>query len=365
MYSYDKQIQAYENEKVKLSQNQQDKLYERRSANRNRLKENLPEEIRIGESHFIPQGSMAIDTTIQEENDNYDIDDGVWFYKEDLVDKSSGSSKSVDEIKIMIKDAVSKGVTFKKSPKIMDNCVRVFYDDGYHVDVPSYRAFYVGEDNECKELAGKFGWKESDPTEINKWFKDRIESLNKTKDNLGGQMRIMIKLLKRFAHSRGDSWDMPNGLKLTMLVEECMSTGYSRYDECFYWLLLNLSNRLNTNLEIENRAQQPPRDKLTQSTQDSNMLELRYHINEALSKLAVLLDESKCTKKAAREAWDWVFKTDGFFGSFDEKEKSANEMAEALRSGTLRITQSGALIVGNSINSTKVPPTKFYGKMTN
>ena len=158
---------------------------------------------------------------------------------------------------------------------------------------------------------------------------------------------------------------MPNGLKLTMLVEECMSTGYSRNDECFYWLLLNLSNSLNTNLEIENRAQQPPRDKLTQSTQDSNMLELRYHINEALSKLAVLLDESKCTKKAAREAWDWVFKTDGFFGSFDEKEKSANEMAEALRSGTLRITQSGALIVGNSINSTKVPPTKFYGKMTN
>jgi len=365
MFSYNKQIQAYENEKVKLPKSKKDELYKCRTANRNRLIENLPEEINIADSHFIPQGSMAIDTTIQEENDNYDIDDGVWFYQEDLINESSGSSKSVNEVKKMIKDAVSKGVSFKKNPKIMDNCVRVFYDDGYHVDIPSYRAFDVGEDNERKELAGETGWKESDPTEIIKWFENRIESLNKTKDNLGGQMRRLVKLLKRFTRSRGDSWDMPNGLKLIMLVDECMPIGYDRYDESFYWLLFNLSNRLITNLEIENRAQQPPRDKLTESVQDSNMLEFRNHINEALGKLAIILDESKCTKKTAREAWDWVFKTDGFFDSFDEKEESAKEMAEALRSGTLGITQSGTLIVGKAANVTKVPPTKFYGKMTN
>ena len=57
-------------------------LYRKREANRNRLKQNLPERVKIKD--FIAQGSMAIRTTIQEEGGDYDIDDGVSFYSESL-----------------------------------------------------------------------------------------------------------------------------------------------------------------------------------------------------------------------------------------------------------------------------------------
>lgn len=341
MYSYDKQIRTFEDEKVRLPKAKQDQLYERRAANRNRLKNNLPEEINMGDSHFIPQGSMAIDTTIQEKDENYDIDDGVWFYQENLDDKSTGEPKSVSEVKEMVKVALSAGVTFKREPKIMDNCVRVFYDEGYHVDVPAYRAFNVGEDNEYKEIAGESGWKRSDPTEITSWFEKRIEDLNDIRDGLGGQLRIMVKLMKRFARSRGEAWDMPNGLKLTMLVEECMPTNYEKIDECFYHLMETLSNRLAFNLEIENQAQGYPRDKLTKSSTDSNMLELRKRINEALTKLNILLDDSRCTQKDARKAWDWVFQTEGYFDELDTKtedEQADHTGREAFIPATVVIT---------------------------
>src|SRR4051812_41938139 len=72
------QLQAYEAEKVNLSDAVRDGLYAKREANRNRLKANLPKDIKIKD--FIPQGSMAIRTTVQEKNADYDIDDGVAFY---------------------------------------------------------------------------------------------------------------------------------------------------------------------------------------------------------------------------------------------------------------------------------------------
>lgn len=325
MYDYDQQIQTYHDEKVRLPKPKQDELYARRAANRSRLKSNLPKEMRTGESHFIPQGSMAIDTTIQEENEMYDIDDGVWFYQEDLKDKDTEASKTVSQTKEMVKDALSYGVTFKRPPEIMDNCVRVFYDEGYHVDIPAYRAFYVGQETEYKEIAGESGWKVSDPTQITNWFETRVKELNDIRTSAGSQMRIMVKLMKRFARSRGETWDMPNGLKLTMLVEECNPTNYERYDECFYYLLRNLSTRLLLDLEVENRAQAYPRDKLTKSASDANMVELRRRVNEALDILKVVLDGSNCTQKKAREAWDWVFKTDGFFEEFDALHEDEKE----------------------------------------
>src|SRR5262245_44793009 len=80
--NYHAAIQAYEAARVNLSDATRDDLYKKREANRNRLKANLPEGIRIKD--FIPQGSMAIRTTVQEETGDYDIDDGVRFYAETL-----------------------------------------------------------------------------------------------------------------------------------------------------------------------------------------------------------------------------------------------------------------------------------------
>lgn len=160
-------------------------------------------------------------------------------------------------------------------------------------------------------------------------------------------MRVMTRLMKRFARSRGEDWDMPNGLKLTMLVEECAPSYYERNDEAFYWLLSNLKTRLATNLEVENRAQtKMPKDKLTKSTSDANMVELRKRIGEALDKLLVLHGPD-CTEKQAREAWDWVFQSDGYFEAYDKDSAKAHALfskAALVRAGIASTNHSGVIV---------------------
>lgn len=363
MYNYNEQIQAYEDDCVNLPQPVKDKLRDHRDANRNRLKKNRPDHIRLNDNHFIPQGSMDINATVQEEDNAYDIDDGVWFHADDLK-KKDGSSMTAKETQEMVRDAL-KDPNFDKQPEIHNNCVRVFYSEGHHVDVPVYRKFDADTDKERQELASATGFAVSDPTEINRWFEGRVQALNKQRAGAGSQLRVMTRLMKRFARSRGDEWDKPNGLKLTMLVEECYPTTFERDDEAFYWLLARLKTRLATNLEVENRAQTKwPKDKLTKTASDANMVELRTHVGEALDKLAVL-HKSDCTKKQAREAWDWVFQSDGFFDAYDKDATKAMALFanEALvRAGVAATSSFGVIVAAGTASSVVNLPHKFYGE---
>ena len=318
--NYHAAIQAYEAAKVNLSDAVREDLYRKREANRSRLKANLPERVKIKD--FIAQGSMAIRTTIQEETRDYDIDDGVSFYADSLKGPYLGIfNMSSDEIREMVRDAL-KDEKFSKQPEILGNCVRVFYSEGYHVDVPSFRVVDADTTDEHQELAGKDGWKASDPTQINRWFEERVQKLNRLQDDAGGQLRRMIRLLKRFARSRGKQWNMPNGLKLTMLADECFERSYGRDDKAFYFLLWNLNERLHKSRVVWNRAQtEPSRDQLTKSADDENMVELHKRAFEALNQLGILWDE-KCTPSQVRTAWDWVFQTSGFFLEFDSRIKN-------------------------------------------
>jgi hypothetical protein len=363
MHNYNEQIQAYESDCVNLPQAIKDKLRGHREANRNRLKRNRPDDIRLGDDHFIPQGSMAVNTTVQEAENAYDIDDGVWFYAEDLK-KEDGTDFTAKETQEMVCDALDDP-SFNKSPEIHNNCVRVFYAEGHHVDVPAFRKFDADTANERQELAGADGFAASDPTEINIWFENRVETLNEERDGAGSQMRVMVRLLKRFARSRGDEWDMPNGLKLTMLVDECFPNNYTRDDEAFYWTLAKLQTRLVISLEVENRAQtKSPKDKLTKSASDSNMVELRKRIGEAVSKLYVL-HQPGCTQPQAREAWDWVFQSDGFFEAYDKDAKQAMELfanSALVRAGVAGTNPAGRIVAIGGGSVVANLPHRFYGE---
>lgn len=318
--NYHKQIQAYESEHVNLPDSVRDDLYDKREANRNRLKNNLPDKAKI--RSFIPQGSMAIRTTVQEEDCDYDVDDGVSFYAEGLKGDIIGIfDMSAKEVQEMVLNAISKDADkFKKPPEIIGNCVRVFYAEGYHVDIPAFRVIDADKDTEVQELAGESGWRKSDPTEINKWFEQRVQALNRLQEDAGGQFRRIIRLLKRFARSRGEKWNLPNGLKLTMLTDECFERSHERDDKAFYYLLKNIEKRLKSSLIVYNRAQpEGQQDKLTRADRDQNMVELQTKVAEAIQKLQVI-ENTDCTKKAARDAWEWVFQTKGFFKSLDDKE---------------------------------------------
>lgn len=366
MFDYNNQVQSYETDCVNLLTPVKDKLRGHRDANRDRMKGKLQESKRLSDSQFIPQGSMAINTTVQHPENDYDIDDGVWFYSEDLV-KSNGEKMSPRESQEMVRDAL-QDERFNKKPEIHNNCVRVFYAEGHHVDVPVYRK--VGADTvyERKELAGAAGWVESNPTEINVWFEDKVEALNRLKAGAGGQLRRMVRLMKRFARSRGDKWDMPNGLKLTMLTEESCPSYYERDDECFYYLLAALKTRLANSLEVENRAHSKyPKDKLTKSARDANMVELQTHVKEALEKLLVL-HQTGCQQAKAREAWDWVLQSDGFFDAFDKDAAKAHNLFEKralINAGVAQTTQRGFIVGGASAATSimaKNPAHLFYGE---
>lgn len=308
MYNYNKQIVKYENIKVAIGNEIRAMLRGNRKANQERLKRNLPEDKLI--QGFQKQGSYAHWTMIQNEDNDYDIDDGVMFNKDDLV-TSQGNEMSALQVRDIIADALQDD-KFEKQPERLENCVRVFYKAGHHVDVPAFRLSEKLFGGENCEIASS-DWRESDPRQINAWFDGKVSEYKEERDGKGLQFRRMIRLLKRFCRSR-PSWNMPSGLILTMLVAEKMPD-YERDDECYYYLLKAIYERLkHEGLRVYNLSDDSlfGREELTKSDDDADVRTLRDRSEEALEKLKVLHD-LECTQEQARKAWDWVFKSDGFF----------------------------------------------------
>jgi hypothetical protein len=328
MYDYSERIESFRDQKVRLSGEFLDKLLAHRKANRDRLISRLPDEIpglTIGESSFKPQGSVAMQTIIQTKfaTDEYDIDDGVVLWKPQLV-KKDGTELTAAEAKEKVGNAL-KDERFNRQPRIHTNCVRVFYADTdeekHHVDFPVYRRWKNENEKTQRELAGENAWIESDPTQVNMWFDDVVKSRNKVADEWGTQFRQLIQLLKRFCRSRKDTeWDMPNGMKLTMLVYECQPAFQSRIDIVFRELLTKLETRLMLSMRIYNLAH-PDKPTITKTNADGNITELLTHVQEAIAKLKELDKVENDNPEAARAAWDWIFKSDGFFKEFDDKSK--------------------------------------------
>ncbi len=321
MYDYSKQIGAFRDQKVRLSEPFKDKLRKHRQSNRDRLIARLPDQIpgiTIGQTSFKPQGSMAMRTIIQTRfsDEEYDIDDGLVLWKKELNDKN-GNELSAAETKKRVREAL-KDERFNRQPKIHTNCVRVFYADEdeekHHVDFPVYRKFPSDDGNFERELASEDEWTASDPTQVNRWFEDEVVGRNEETDGKGTQMRQLIQLLKRFSRSR-KAWDLPNGMKLTMLVAERQPKHSLRIDKAFRNLLQKLETQLKNSKIIRNLAH-PDTPKITRTSNDANVCSLLDKIQEALEKLEKL-DEDDCSQSDARKAWDWVFKSDGFFSDFD------------------------------------------------
>lgn len=366
MYNYSKQIEAFRYDKVRLSTEFKNKLYDHRDSNRNRIINRLPELIdglTISESSFKPQGSMANDTIIQTSfvYDEYDIDDGLVLQKSELLDED-GNELSAEYVREKLLKSL-KDKRFAKQPKQVHNCVRVFYkedhEERHHVDFPVYRKFTNDDGEVERELAGGEGWILSDPTQVNQWFLSEVVQLNKVTDGWGTQFRRLVQLIKRFARTRRD-WDLPNGMKLTMLVHECLPKYNDRIDWAFRELLGTLKDRLFLNKEICNLAH-PDKPKLTRTSNDSNVVELEEHVSEALEKLQGLDSEEKNNRKSARSVWDWVFRSDGFFKEFDEdeeqKEASLRAKASLLSSGNAKTSAMGVIGCSGVANAAH----SFYG----
>ena len=235
-------------------------------------------------------------TMVQDENNDYDIDDGVIFLKEDLVG-SQGTDKTALDARKMVRSALDDG-SFATPPEVLKNCVRVIYQKGYHVDVPVYRQL----DDETLELASS-DWKGSSPSEVTEWYKKAV--IEKSPDTVNGrQLRRITRHVKAYKNSRA-SWKakMASGFVISALVVECYVSD-DRDDVSLYKTIKTIRDRLKLNLEVCHPVRN---EMLTKGADDARTKHLREKLSEALDDLEVLFD-SDCTRLKALKAWNRIFK---------------------------------------------------------
>lgn len=232
------------------------------------------------------QGSVAMSTVTKNDSNDYDIDVAVIF-EEDNIGEETGTTK----VKSIVANALKrKCVNFITEPTVLTNCVRIEYADGYHIDLAIYKK--VGD---TYYHAGSC-WCVRNPMAINDWFQDAIKSK-------GEKLRSVIRLSKMFCKSRS-SWIMPGGLIQSVLCEECF-VEYDRLDECFYYTMKNIVNRLNSSIEVYNPTDNSKSLLLKQKDRDK-MNNWKSRLSEKISNMDIIT-KSECTKKQAYESWYGFF----------------------------------------------------------
>ena len=293
MINCEKEIKEYWDEEVKLLQKDVNTLRGHRDSNMKKLKKRLKEDNFPLYKESINQGSYSMKTIIQHPKNDYDIDVGVVFTEEDL--KSKGKN---DPLKIRQYIAeLMQDDRFNKQPDCKKNCVRIHYNDGYHIDIPIYR-----ESETIQELASS-KWEKSDPKSINRWFKKQKKE--KT------ELKKLVQLIKKWARSR-KNWNLPSGLILTILIDE-KYIEKTRLDERFYWTLKSLYERLKNDKKVCNPTND---DEITSSEKHQKKVEKLYDsLNEMFDINGnVNLSELETTqdKKKALLIWKKFFSDDFF-----------------------------------------------------
>lgn len=331
MHDCAKEIVAFHDENVTLKQVQRTQMRDHRDANRARLKQRLKEEEKPLPKEFIKQGSYAMLTMVQDPDNDYDIDDGVYFTIESLKDKDGNEISPKDTRQMLC--AALKDNRFNKQPQVRSNCVRIFYEEGYHVDMPAYRINNQG----AYELASGDTWVSSRAADVEDWF-NSINQQKSPDDNNGRQFRRIVRYLKKIARSRKNWKDqIASGFTITKLTAECYLSNKDREDLCLRDTMKSIYNRLLVNLEVNHPVTIGA--KLTKGVNDESTAFLRDKLCEALDVLKNI-ESPNCTKNDVLSAWDKVFNTDFFSSRYKEEQD----------------TKSNATILSNLISADKNPP---------
>lgn len=203
------------NGKIRLTEKRKEDLKGNRIAIKKKIRDwfllNKPNEL---QPKFFGQGSFEMNTIINpipeyDENDNkylkYDLDYGVYFIENDGED----NKRAINTWHDWVYESVENHT--ETEPQKKNTCVRVFYSDGHHIDLPIYY-----KEDDYIELAHKGkGWIESDPKEFYEWFNE------KAKDNQ--QLRRIVRYLKawkNYRESKNTNLKLPSGFALTILATD-------------------------------------------------------------------------------------------------------------------------------------------------
>ncbi len=341
MFDCSKDVRAYHNQNVTLPKTEQDRMRDRRNTNRDRLRKGLAMAGKPAPIEFVAQGSYAMKTMVRDPDNDYDIDDGIYFRKEDLVGPR-GADMTSRQARQMVRDAVDNG-RFKEAPEVRSNCVRVYYEAGYHVDLPVYRRVVTstvfGEEVHY-ELAASSGWKRSDARDVTRWYEnERARSAD------GQQLRRINRDLKKFARSRY-SWrsGMLSGFGISVLVIECYRQN-DREDRALHDTMVAIRDRLTWDLEIAHPV--TPDDYITIGPADARARSFRDKLTAAINTLQPLF-RTDCTREQALKCWDKIFATTFFSERFENEQRAAVTAPAIIRSGALLSSTSAAAGAVNS-----------------
>jgi hypothetical protein len=327
MFDCSKEFVAYHDDKVTLPQAERATMRGHRDANRERLKRGLKNAGKPVPREFVSQGSYGMKTMTQHADLDYDIDDGVYFDK-DALDGQRGGAMSALQARQFVRDAVDDG-SFARPPEVRNNCVRVYYAKGYHVDMPVYRRIVYrdarGDLYYYHELAST-DWKRSDARDVTAWFEEENSSQSPDNDN-GRQLRRIVRQIKKFACSR-ESWkgQILSGFGITKLVTECYCGNVNREDMALHDTMKAIRERLDWSLEISHPV--TPNETITKDAKDARARFLRDRLSEVVSTLAPLF-EPGCTRANALKCWDRVFATNFFSCRADIAAKAAPSLLRA------------------------------------
>ncbi len=339
MIDCSKDVISFHDDEVTLAQTERTAMRQRRDANRKRVKDGLTDAKKPQPTEFHRQGSYAMKTMVQDPDNLYDIDDGVYFEKSVLAGSKATEMSALDA-RQMVRDAVDDG-SFKRKPEALKNCVRIYYDAGYHVDIPVYRhqvkKNFFGADEDYYELASA-DWKRSDARNVTDWFEKENDKQSPDKDN-GRQLRRICRFIKKFAQSR-PSWQacMASGFMITKLVTECYKPNVNREDSALHDTMKAIHDRLNWDLVVKHPV--TPQDTITSGNDDPKAKALRDRLADAL-KWMEPLHKSTCTRSEALKCWDKVFNTE-YFTNRDEKIDKKVASAAVLSSGIIRSLEGAA-----------------------
>lgn len=298
MFDLSSKFNTFYSSHVVLPQDEQNKLYQKKDLNIKRLKEGLADYNVENKTSFqivetCVQGSVAMSTVTQNEDNDYDIDVAVVFNKTDLGDKGPQATRN------MVANALRrKTKQFNAEPEVKTSCVRIKYAEGYHVDFAVYRR-YLSNGEWKYEHAGS-EWEERDLSGITDWFKTQNSAS-------GGDLRKVVRLSKMFCNSR-DSWvNMPSGLLQTVLCNENLQY-YSRVDELFYNTMTRIVERLESDTSVtapvdNGRALTPRKSDIQKMTNWKNRLKSKLEDLEVLFK-------DDCNEEDAIQAWYGFFNHD-------------------------------------------------------
>ncbi len=323
MYDLSSKFNAFYNSCVVLSQSEQTALYHKKDLNVQRLKDGLREYNEENKTNYsvvevCVQGSMAMSTIIQNDNNDYDIDVGIVFEEKDLGNKGPRATRNI------VADALyRKTKQFSAAPEVKTSCVRIKYSDGYHVDFAVYRRHYDNlSESWIYEHAGA-DWTIRELRGINEWFVTK-------NDFYEGKLRKIVRLSKMFCKSRNAWKSMPSGLLQSIVCEEKLQSEYRRIDELFYYTMKEIVSRIESDTSVvapvDNNRDLTPRE-----SDRKKMINWKNRLKSKLEDLDVLFKD-ECTREDALQAWYGFFNNDFWNEQVTKSTDSYKISAENFRS---------------------------------